>query len=264
MQGFKKPQFFAILLGSFVLIALFQNMSLVEFSALNIPRLNEEQRRLQARELLGADYFGSFAQKVEGQEYLNYLVLQKLTRSLGPRWESRVPNLTRILISDSQAYHFDPVFLLAVMQTESGFNTNAVGTSGEIGLMQIRPETAEWIAGKYGIKWQGPKSLYEPSVNIRIGIRYFAYLRETFANRADKYVTAYNMGVKQTRRLGRNIASVEVADTDIFLVKPKYAAKVLMNYGKIYRQMIIQQRDFSRLAYERNDGPVFTSPVSKR
>ncbi|MES2855735.1 MAG: lytic transglycosylase domain-containing protein [Bdellovibrionota bacterium] len=238
MKRFQKPQFISVAAGILFLVIMFQNMSLVEFASLNISTVDERSRRVQARELLGDYYRGSFAQKLEGQEYLNYLVFRKLKGSLGPEWETSIPAITQVLISESKRHHFDPVFILAIMQTESTFNTNAVGTSGEIGLMQILPRTAQWIAKKYGMPWTGDDSLFDPTTNIRIGIQYFAHLRSDFDKSAHHYVPAYNMGPTNIRKLERNIAST---GADFRLVRPQYAAKVLKNYAAIYRQMTVQQ-----------------------
>src|SRR5437868_12935857 len=44
------------------LIVMFQNMTLVEFTTLNMPEIDEGSRQDQARELLGAFYNGSVVQ----------------------------------------------------------------------------------------------------------------------------------------------------------------------------------------------------------
>jgi soluble lytic murein transglycosylase len=238
MNSFKKPQFISALAGLLFLGILFQNMSLVEFAALNIAPVDEGTRRVQAHEVLGDFYHGSFAQKLEGQQYLNFLVYSKLKNAMAPEWESRIPEFTQVLISQSKLYHFDPVFILAVIQTESQFDPSVIGTSGEIGLMQVLPRTAEWMAHKYGMKWTSDEALFDPATNIRFGIRYFAHLRTQFDLSAGHYLPAYNMGAANMRKLERSIAS---AGEDFRLVKPQYAAKVISNYAAIYRQMSTQQ-----------------------
>ena len=245
MKRIMKPEIFSVAAFVFLLALLFQNMSLVEFTALNIASVNESSRRDQARELLGKHYKGSGAQRLEGQEYLNFLVYKKLEQSLGPAWQSRLPELTRVLIADSHTYQFDPVFILAIIQTESKFNTNAVGTAGEVGLMQIKPSTAEWIANRYGVEWLGRDALFDPTINIRLGIRYFAQLRAQFDNQATHYVPAYNMGPGNVRKMERYIASTGV---DLRVVRPEYAMRVLKNYNDIYRQMESDQSDINKLA----------------
>lgn len=57
----------------------------------------------------------------------------------------------------------------AVAQIESGYNPSAVGGVGEIGLMQIRPATAEML-GHSG----GALALFDPETNARYAVRYLA------------------------------------------------------------------------------------------
>ena len=66
-------------------------------------------------------------------------------------------------------YDLDPYFIAAVINTESGFDASAVSSAGAQGLMQIMPETAEWIAGKLGDKELDPKNLTDPETNIEMG-----------------------------------------------------------------------------------------------
>ena len=57
----------------------------------------------------------------------------------------------------------------AVVQIESGYDRWAVGGVGEIGLMQIRPQTASWL----GFKGDAA-DLFNPRLNIEYGVRYLA------------------------------------------------------------------------------------------
>ena len=57
----------------------------------------------------------------------------------------------------------------AVAQIESGYDPSAVGSVGELGLMQVRPGTAALLGHK------GPASaLLNPEVGIRFGVTYLA------------------------------------------------------------------------------------------
>lgn len=233
----------SVALLAFVLILLFQNMSLVEFASLNISKVDENARRDQARELLGAYYRGSTAQKFEGQAHLNYLVFKQIDQSLKGRWKSYVPSVAQTIISESRKAEFDPVFILAVIQTESSFNPEARGTSGEIGLMQILPSTGAWIAKKYNIPWRGEKTLRDPIMNVKLGIRYFEHLRSEFGGTAYHYLPAYNMGPTNMRRIDRKIGSV---DANGKIQKREYAMRVMKNYFLIYDYMAVQHKDIER------------------
>ena len=218
------------------MVMFFQNMTPVEFSTLNMPPIDENARRDQAQELLGSYYNGSVAQSLEGQKDLNYLVYKKLETSLSREWKKWLPQITNELISESKKRDMDPIFVLAIIQTESQFNTYAKGTSGEIGLMQILPQTGEWISKKYNIPMTTLNALYDPITNIKIGIAYFALLRSQFESRAHHYVPAYNMGPKNLRKVARDIANEGADEKD--LLNGAYGSKVMKNYRLIYQQLV--------------------------
>jgi Soluble lytic murein transglycosylase and related regulatory proteins (some contain LysM/invasin domains) len=215
---------------------LYQNMTPVEFSALNIPQIDEKSRRDQAKELLGTYYTGSPIQSLDGHRDLNYLVYKKLENSLSSEWKGWLPQITKELIKECQRQDMDPIFVMAIIQTESQWNTYAKGTSGEIGLMQILPQTATWIAKKYRLEYRGESSLYDPITNLKIGITYFAHLRSQFESRAHHYVPAYNMGPTNLRRVARSFASIGTDERD--LLYGEYGSKVMRNYRLIYNQLL--------------------------
>lgn len=89
----------------------------------------------------------------------------------------------------------DPLMVTAVISGESGFNPGAVGPVGEVGLMQLRPETGKWIANRMNIQWKGSYALKNPIYNIRLGTSYLSYLKQKFSPRGGQlYLAAYNMG----------------------------------------------------------------------
>lgn len=95
----------------------------------------------------------------------------------------------------SSEYDLDPYFVTAIIHTESKFRASAESEAGAIGLMQIMPETGEWIAGKLGEKDDfSSASLLEADTNIRYGCWYLNYLFEKFDGDQDKVSAAYNAG----------------------------------------------------------------------
>lgn len=210
-----------------LLMVLFNNFERVNWSnILKVPTVdtvNEASRVAHAKELLGSRYKGSPAQKIEGRSALNVQLYKKVQGYLEPQWKNRAGDISSMIISESDKYNFDPVFVMAIIKTESSFNPLTIGRFGEIGLMQIKPDTAEWIAKKYGIAWKGKNSLKNPVTNIRIGAAYMDYLRKQFPGKASKYVNAYNMGPRNVRRLvAQNVIPAE------------YSSRVMKNYGEFY------------------------------
>lgn len=87
----------------------------------------------------------------------------------------------------------DPYLVCAVIKVESNFNADAVSSAGAVGLMQIMPKTAEWLAGLDG-SVSTAAQLYEPEYNIRLGCRYLRFLLDHWEWDVYKAVASYNAG----------------------------------------------------------------------
>lgn len=91
----------------------------------------------------------------------------------------------------STANDLNPALVAALIKAESGFDKNAKSDEGAVGLMQLMPETAEFIADKVGYK--GKINLKSPDCNICLGTEYLAYLSEKFEDETTM-LCAYNAG----------------------------------------------------------------------
>lgn len=80
----------------------------------------------------------------------------------------------------------------AMIHTESHFKEDAVSSAGAIGLMQLTPDTYEWLCNKRDIEYVDG-GLYEPSINIDFGTYLISYLFEEF-NDEELVIAAYNAG----------------------------------------------------------------------
>ena len=71
-----------------------------------------------------------------------------------------------------------------------------MSSAGAVGLMQLMPDTAEWVAHKYKEDGAGYSfdKLYDPETNIRYGTWYLGYLSRRFDGDATKIVCAYHAG----------------------------------------------------------------------
>jgi hypothetical protein len=70
---------------------------------------------------------------------------------------------------EAQQQGLPPDLADAVAYVESSYNPRAVGSVGEVGLMQIRPETAAMLGYK-----GDETALFQPEVNVRYSVRYLA------------------------------------------------------------------------------------------
>lgn len=103
-------------------------------------------------------------------------------------------NYTASISKYSDIYNIDPYLVCAVINTESGFNKDAVSGVGAIGLMQIMPETGEWIAGKLNIDNFNSDMLFDTDTNIEFGCWYLNFLSERFNSDPELISAAYNAG----------------------------------------------------------------------
>ncbi len=98
----------------------------------------------------------------------------------------------------SARWHVDKFLTVAVMKVESNFQESANSQSGAVGLMQLMPETAAWIAYQLGEQpdeaAKDLNNLREPETNIRYGTWYLAELEDEFKGNDVLALAAYNAG----------------------------------------------------------------------
>ncbi|PLV56803.1 lytic transglycosylase [Thermotoga sp. SG1] len=78
--------------------------------------------------------------------------------------------------------NIDPILLVSVIDVESDFR-NVIGLYGELGMMQIKKETAEMVADIYNL--EPPESdwtelIWNYRLNIKYGAHYLKYLYDRF------------------------------------------------------------------------------------
>jgi len=101
--------------------------------------------------------------------------------------------VARAIVEQASHREIEVNLVLAVIAVESAGYNRAESSVGALGLMQIMPATGEQLAREHGIDWRGPATLFDPVVNVTLGI---AYLREL----SDRYdcvptaLAAYNWG----------------------------------------------------------------------
>lgn len=175
-------------------------MALYSVSAHAVPE-SPTKRIQHAKELMGGQYKKSVVKNGEKEKRIAPFV-KALVQKFIPKGDAKLAvRVSRAILSESQKHNVDPLFLVAMIQNESSFRTKLVGGVGERGLMQIRPSTARWIAELNKIKFKNDDELFDPAMNIRIGVAYLAHLRKSFKREGQLYVSAYNMGPTKVRQL---------------------------------------------------------------
>ncbi len=144
------------------------------------------------------------------------------------RWMYPIGYQTEIRQAASEA-QIDPLLIASVIRVESQFHSEDVSHAGAIGLMQLMPETARWLAERMngaagpgahagaegsagsagtagGVARSGSNAagspvdtarLADPAVNIRLGTWYIRYLVDQFHGNQVAAIAAYNSGPKR-------------------------------------------------------------------
>lgn len=86
----------------------------------------------------------------------------------------------------------EPALVYAVIRAESSFDPDARSRAGALGLMQLMPETFDWLQQQSGTQYS-EQDLFRPEVNIRFGCRFLAMMTEKYGVRRTA-LCAYNAG----------------------------------------------------------------------
>ncbi len=125
--------------------------------------------------------------------------------------------------------HLDPTLIAAVIYAETKFDPRT-SSAGALGLMQILPSTAYYIARLSGGTAFTAGDLATPRVNVAYGSWYLRYLLEHYEGNEMLAVAAYNGGlanvdawVAKARAAGRTLGVSEIP----FPETQAYVQKVL-------------------------------------
>jgi soluble lytic murein transglycosylase len=95
--------------------------------------------------------------------------------------------------------HLDPALIAAVIDTETKFDPRT-SSAGAVGLMQILPQTASFLAHRSGATTFSTADLGTPVVNIAYGSYYLRYLLDQYAGDTVLALAAYNGGQSNVTR----------------------------------------------------------------
>lgn len=135
------------------------------------------------------------------------------------------------IIEVSDKYNVEPELIASMINVESSYREKIISNKGAVGLMQIMPKTAEWVAKKLNKKFS-IEFLYNPKYNIEIGSYYLSYLINYFQD-VNTGICAYNAGIGNVEKW---LKDVEFSDNGKILKKipfietKKYLSRVIKNY----------------------------------
>ncbi|MGE7986125.1 lytic transglycosylase domain-containing protein [Lysinibacillus fusiformis] len=98
-----------------------------------------------------------------------------------------------IIEKASAAYGVPEKLIAAVMKQESNFNPSVVSHAGAQGLMQLMPQTAQYL---------GVTNAFDPEQNIMAGAKYLRQMLDKFNNDPTLALAAYNAGASRVTKYG--------------------------------------------------------------
>lgn len=99
-----------------------------------------------------------------------------------------------VIREQAAAKHLDPALIAAVIYAETKFEPRT-SSAGALGLMQLLPETANFIARKSGGIRFTTADLATPAINVAYGSWYLRYLLNHYEGDEMLAVAAYNGGL---------------------------------------------------------------------
>jgi soluble lytic murein transglycosylase len=147
---------------------------------------------------------------------------------------------TAVIREQAREKHLDPALIAAVIFAETKFDPRTSAT-GALGLMQIEPATAEFLAHRSGATSFQVADLASPEINIRYGSYYLRYLLDRYGGDETLALAAYNGGETNvdgwlaqahTAGVGFTISSIPFAQTRAYVTRVEHAqASYAKDYG---------------------------------
>lgn len=134
----------------------------------------------------------------------------------------------------------DPLLVRAVVYQESRFKADAVGSDGEVGLMQVLPAgaVADWA------RWHKRKApshadLMDVEVNLEIGVWYLARALKRWQDHKEKIPLAliqYNAGESRAVQWKPQNPTAEVIPGITILSTRRYVTGIMERYSRYLKE----------------------------
>ncbi len=152
----------------------------------------------------------------------------------------------------TMSYHanrnkLEPSLAFAIARRESSFMPDAYSSAGALGLMQMLPSTARFIAKKKVKR----NKLFTANTNVQYGTDYLSYLLKTVDGNEVIAAAAYNAGITRVKRW---LKTEQPLPADIWIETIPYKetreyVKSVMAYRQIYSNLLgNQENKFKHLA----------------
>ena len=138
---------------------------------------------------------------------------------------------------NSEKFNVEKELILAIIKSESNFRQDAESKAGAIGLMQIMPDTFEWLQAHKLVTLMDVGHLKDPKTNIKYGVYLLSILQKRY-NTIIEVVCAYNAGIGTVDRWlrdeqysddGKTLKKIPFPDTSVYLENVIESCRVYKN-----------------------------------
>lgn len=160
----------------------------------------------------------------------------------------------------SRAEDVDPLLILSLIRQESAFNTRAHSPAGARGLMQVMPQTARSVASV------SARQLFNPSINIKVGSKYFMKRLRQYDGDVEYTLAAYNAGftrVDQWKKRYPTDNKMLFLDFIPFRETRDYVSLILRNYFWYVSLYELPQSTTDVMTADARETRTITSPITK-
>lgn len=154
-------------------------------------------------------------------------------------WEIFFPMVAWGAIKEeARRYGIDPYLVAGLIRQESVFNPNAISRAGARGLMQVMPSTGQLISKRQGNGTITAADLYNPTLNIKLGMNYLAQVIGQFG-RIEYAAAAYNAGPSRAQRWIAERGSMDIEDwiESIPFSETRGYVQGVLRYAANYRRL---------------------------
>jgi len=146
-----------------------------------------------------------------------------------------------LMASTSAPLALDPAWIYGLIRQESRFIEDVRSNVGAIGLMQLMPSTARFVARKIGFEDYRADRISDVKVNLRLGMEYLKLVFDDQDGQALLASAAYNAGPRRVRKwraaLARPLEGALFVETIPVAETREYVKRVLFN-TVVYRGLL--------------------------
>lgn len=150
---------------------------------------------------------------------------KEAVKSSGTSYRIPISAFDASIFQSAAAHRVDPLFLHAIIATESAHNPKAVSHVGARGLMQIMPATGSTL----GVQ---RVALFDPAINVDAGARLLKRLQKRYGRNFDLILSAYNAGEGAVAKYGNRIPPYRETQDYVKKVMARYEGYRLVGFQR--------------------------------